>query len=79
MKTYRFILINKNNMKEIEHFKSADSLALRLSRNDGKAFNGSHWVIVKDENSVVDLSSVTGKTGITGQYHALKNILEGYG
>jgi hypothetical protein len=78
MKTYPFILINKNNMKEIEHFKSADSLALRLSRNDGKSFQSSHWVVVKDEKTVVDLSSVNGKVNIVEQYNELKKIFDHY-
>ena len=78
MKTYPFILINKNNMKEIEYFKSSDSLSLRLCRNDGKPFNASHWVVVKDEKTVVDLSSVNGKVNIVEQYNELKDIFNSY-
>lgn len=76
MKTFPLILINKSDMRKIEHYKDADKLALHLAKMDGSPFNAENWLIIKDEKKVVDLLPLRGKVGISTQYHAIKKAIE---
>lgn len=76
MKTFPLILINKSDMRKIEHYKDADKLALHLAKSDGSPFNAENWLIIKDEKKVVDLLPLRGKVGVSSQYHAIKKAIE---
>jgi hypothetical protein len=61
MKVFNFIVINKSNMAELNHFSQTDSAACCIlnngsGRNGG--FNPDNWIVIKHEKKIVDLSSL---------------------
>lgn len=54
MKIFRFMVINKSNMTEINHFSEAYRVADRIF-NFSKSFNPDNWLIIKDENKIIKL------------------------
>lgn len=54
LKTYKFIVINKSNMSELRHFAKAESVADLLYPE----FKIENWIIIKNENIVVNLAEI---------------------
>jgi len=74
MKTFPIIIINKSNMSTLMHFKDADKAALYLINDDG--FNAKNWIIIKDENKVVDISHLEGIFGVYTQHKQIRETIE---
>lgn len=73
-KTYPFIVINKNNMTKLDHFRNADLCSLFLCCDN---FNPDNWVVIKDEKTVVNLSDLkTVGCGICGYKRKIQEALE---
>ena len=75
MKTFRFIVINKSNMTEINHFSEAYKVADKIF-NFNKTFNPENWVIIRNESEIVKLS-VSGGDEIS-VYRSIIKSLESY-
>ncbi len=76
MKIYPIIVINKSDMRKVEHFKNADLAALSLARMDGKVFNKQNWIVIKDETTVVDFSKLPTMAGIVSQHGLIRKLIE---
>jgi hypothetical protein len=64
------IIINKSNMSTLMHFKDSDKAALYLINGNG--FNAKNWIIIKDENKVVDISHLEGISGVYTQHKQIR-------
>lgn len=73
MKTFKFIVINKSNMTEINHFSESYKVADKIF-NFNKLFNPENWVIIRNENKVIKLE-ISGGDGIT-IYRSIIKCLE---
>lgn len=76
MKIFPLILINKSDMRKVEHYKDADKLALHLAKMDGSPFNAENWLIIKDEKKVVDISHLQGQCGVYTQHKEIRKAIE---
>jgi hypothetical protein len=74
MKTFPVIIINKSNMSTLMHFKDADKAALFLINDNG--FNAKNWIVVKNENKVVDISHLEGIVGVYTQHKQIRETIE---
>ena len=75
MKTFRFIVINKSNMTEINHLSEAYKVDDKIF-NFNKTFNPENWVIIRNESEIVKLS-VSGGDEIS-VYRSIIKSLESY-
>jgi len=73
-KTFPIIVINKSNMSTLMHFKDADKAALFLINDNG--FNAKNWIIIKNENKVVDISDLEGIFGVYTQHQKIRKAIE---
>ena len=71
-KTYPWILIDKTNMKSLNHrFRNTESVAFAMMKNGLQYRDFSEFVIIKDEKTVVDLyKSMEGIGGDIISIHA---------
>ena len=55
-KVYKFIVINKNNMKSLKHFHTAQMVYefIRFANNN----RYSDFIILKDENEIIDFETL---------------------
>jgi hypothetical protein len=74
LKTFPIIVINKSNMSTLMHFKDADKAALFLINDNG--FNAKNWIIIKNENKVVDISDLEGIFGVYTQHQKIRKAIE---
>lgn len=57
MKIYPYIVINKGNMTKLEHFKTAEQVALRIFPRTNNEI-ADNFIIIKNEDRVVDLDHI---------------------
>lgn len=74
MKTFPIIIINKSNMRKVEHYKNADLAALSLISDS--PLNALNWIIIKDEKKVVDISHLQGQCGVYTQHKEIRKAIE---
>jgi len=54
-KKFSYIVINKSNMTELKHFKTAEQTT-DFMFNFNKRFNADNWIVIKNEATIVDLT-----------------------
>lgn len=76
MKTYPYIVIDKGNMTKLEHYNTSEEVARRIyPRTNNKITD--NFIIIKDENRVVDLSEIKHYTADSiSVYNRLKVIID---
>lgn len=76
MKTYAFIVINKANMRQLNHFATAEKAADYAFPKYGPQICD-NLIFVKDEKKIVDISELRFYGALPNDVHRkLKEILE---
>lgn len=76
MKTYPYIVINKNNMKDLKHFKTSEQVALHIYPKTNSSISD-YFIIIKDENRVINLSEIKHYTADASLvYNRLETIID---
>ena len=70
MKTYPFIVINKNNMKTLKNFKKIEDVVDYVS--DGKIQD---FIIIKNESSIVNTYTVNDDNNLIRRSQLRKTLL----
>lgn len=74
MKTYKYIVINKNNMKEVKHFTKVDDVVSVISKFasvGGKVSDD--FIVLKNEKTIVDLSPIEDGWSFSKSIKILEN------
>lgn len=79
MKIYPFIVINKSNMRTLEHYKDSRSVAdLMYDTKTGGVKDFNNYIFIKNEVVIIDTSSMVGIGGDTiSIIHRFNNLLNG--
>ena len=76
MKTYPFILISRGDMTKLQHFATAEKLALSIYPKNGRQI-AEGFIIIKNENTVVKLDELKHFTALElDTFKKLQSILE---
>jgi hypothetical protein len=76
MKTYPYIVIHKDNMSKLYHYKTSDQVSLSLYPKTNSDISD-HYIIIKDEKTVIDLTPIkyiTADANII--YRRVKEIID---
>jgi len=62
MKTYKYIIINKNNMSRLEHC-DRESFVICSLFNKKNQFKPEQFIIIKNENKIINFDPIIGTGG----------------
>lgn len=79
MKVYPFIVINKSNMRTLEHYKDSRSVAnLMYDPKTGGVKDFNNYIFIKNEAVIIDTSSMVGIGGdVFSIINRFYNLLNG--